>query len=53
MANSRQPACYRFDRQTEMSLNVDNLFNKKYRTHPDRHSYGQLRSVGLNFRHSW
>lgn len=61
VANSRQPAYtvvdvmarYRFDRQTEMSLNVDNLFNKKYRTHPDRHSYGQLRSVGLNFRHSW
>lgn len=61
VANARQRAHavvdvmarYRFDRQNEVSLNVDNLFNEKYRTHPDRHSYGQLRSFGLNFRHRW
>ncbi len=45
--NSRQKAHavadimarYRFNPRAELSLNVDNLFNKHYRTQPDRHSY--------------
>ncbi|EMS1929718.1 hypothetical protein, partial [Neisseria gonorrhoeae] len=57
VANSRQKAYavadimarYRFNPRTELSLNVDNLFNKHYRTQPDRHSYGALRTVNAAF----
>lgn len=42
-------ARYRFNPRTELSLNVDNLFNKHYRTQPDRHSYGALRTVNAAF----
>ncbi|WP_298642069.1 TonB-dependent siderophore receptor [uncultured Cardiobacterium sp.] len=60
-ANSRQHAYtvvdvmarYRLNPQADISLHVDNLFNRKYRTHPDRHSYGQLRSIGLGFRYTF
>lgn len=56
-ANSRQKAYavadimarYRFNSRAELSLNVDNLFNKHYRTQPDRHSYGALRTVNAAF----
>ena len=56
-ANSRQKsyavadimARYRFNPRAELSLNVDNLFNKHYRTQPDRHSYGALRTVNAAF----
>ena len=56
-ANSRQKAYavadimarYRFNPRAELSLNVDNLFNKHYRTQPDRHSYGALRTVNAAF----
>jgi len=56
-ANSRQKAYavadimarYRFNPHAELSLNVDNLFNKHYRTQPDRHSYGALRTVNAAF----
>lgn len=56
-ANSRQKAyavadimaCHRFNPRAELSLNVDNLFNKHYRTQPDRHSYGALRTVNAAF----
>ncbi len=55
--NSRQKAYavadimarYRFNPRAELSLNVDNLFNKHYRTQPDRHSYGALRTVNAAF----
>lgn len=46
-------ARYRLNPQADISLHVDNLFNRKYRTHPDRHSYGQLRSIGLGFRYTF
>ncbi|MEF1572939.1 TonB-dependent receptor, partial [Neisseria gonorrhoeae] len=57
VANSRQKAYavadimarYRFNPRTELSLNVDNLFNKHYRTQPDRHSHGALRTVNAAF----
>lgn len=42
-------ARYRFNPHAELSLNVDNLFNKHYRTQPDRHSYGALRTVNAAF----
>lgn len=42
-------ARYRFNPRTELSLNVDNLFNKHYRTQPDRHSHGALRTVNAAF----
>ncbi|HGG9699226.1 TPA: TonB-dependent siderophore receptor [Neisseria meningitidis] len=42
-------ARYRFNPRAELSLNVDNLFNKHYRTQPDRHSYGALRTVNAAF----
>lgn len=56
-ANSRQRAYavadimarYRFNPRAELSLNVDNLFNKHYRTQPDRHSFGALRTVNAAF----
>lgn len=52
-ANSRQNADimerHRFNPRAELSLNVDNLFNKHYRTQPDRHSYGALRTVNAAF----
>ena len=60
-ANSRQKAYavadimarYRFNPHAELSLNVDNLFNKHYRTQPDRHSYGALRTVNAAFTYSF
>ena len=56
--NSRQKAYavadimarHRFNPRAELSLNVDNLFNKHYRTQPDRHSYGALRTVNAAFK---
>lgn len=45
-------ASYRPDEQTTLSLNLNNLFNTRYRTQPDRHSYGAPRSIsiGINYK---
>lgn len=59
LANARQKAYavvdlmarYQINRHAELSLNVDNLFNKAYRTQPDRMSYGALRSVSGTLRY--
>ncbi len=59
LANARQKAYsvvdlmarYQINQHAELSLNVDNLFNKEYRTQPDRMSYGALRSVTGSLRY--
>ncbi|MBP6862407.1 MAG: TonB-dependent siderophore receptor [Neisseriaceae bacterium] len=59
LANARQKAYavvdlmarYQINPNAELTLNVDNLFNKQYRTQPDRISYGALRSVSGTVRY--
>lgn len=36
---------YRLNQHTDITLNVENLLNKKYRTSPNSHSYGTPRNV--------
>ncbi|MGY4674039.1 TonB-dependent siderophore receptor [Ursidibacter arcticus] len=39
---------YQVNKNIELNLHINNIFNTKYRTQPDRHSYGELRNIKAN-----
>ena len=46
-------AQYHITPAASISLNIDNLTNRHYRTQPDRHSYGEPRSIMAGFKYQF
>lgn len=59
--NAKQPAyavvdlmaMYQLNENAGFRLNIDNVFDKTYRTQPDRHSYGKGRTVMATFKYDF
>lgn len=46
-------AQYRFDKHWHLSVNLNNVFNKNYRTHPYDHNYGAERNLQATLRYQF
>jgi len=44
---------YKIGKSTRISLDFENVFNKRYRTMPDIHVYGTPRSVTATVKHTF
>lgn len=59
--NAKQPAyavvdlmaMYQFNEHASLRFNIDNVFDKAYRTQPDRHSYGKARTITATFKYNF